>query len=151
MLRLSNLADYGVVVMTAAARVADHGGLTSASDIAAQTGIALPTVAKLMGLLARAELLVSQRGSAGGFSLARPAGSINLAEIVEAIDGPIALTHCADGGHDCTLHGHCAVKPHWDPVNRAVKTALAEVSLAALAPPKRVAPAPATQDSQVFA
>ena len=136
MLRLSNLADYGVVVMTAAARTADDGRLTSASEIAVHTGIPAPTVAKLMGLLARADLLVSHRGNAGGFSLARAADAINLAEIVEAIDGPIALTHCADGSHDCTLHGHCAVKPHWDPVNRAVKSALADVSLAALAPRK---------------
>lgn len=150
MLRLSNLADYGVVVMTAAARTADHGRLTSAAEIAVQTGIPAPTVAKLMGLLARADLLVSHRGNAGGFSLARAADAISLADIIEAIDGPIALTHCADGSHDCTLHGHCAVKPHWDPVNRAVKTALANVSLAALAPPP-VASATATKNLQVFA
>jgi len=136
LLRLSNLADYGVVVMTAAAHMAKRGRLTSASEIAVQTGIPGPTVAKLMGLLARAELLVSHRGNAGGFSLAREAGAIDLAEIVEAIDGPIVLTHCADGGHECTLHGHCAVKPHWDPVNRAVRNALADVSLAALLPQK---------------
>lgn len=134
MLRLSNLADYGVVVMTAAARVAERGGLSSTVELAVQTGIPLPTVAKVTGLLARADLLVSQRGSAGGFTLARQAEDISLADIVEAIDGPIALTHCADGGQDCTLHGHCAVKPHWDPVNRAVKAALSDVSLAALAP-----------------
>ncbi len=134
MLRLSNLADYGVVVMTAAASAAEHGGLASTAELAAQTGIPAPTVAKLTGLLARANLLVSQRGSTGGFALARKADAISLADIVEAIDGPIALTHCADGGHDCTLHGHCAVKPHWDPVNRAVKAALSDVSLAALAP-----------------
>jgi FeS assembly SUF system regulator len=133
-LRLSNLADYGVVVMTAAARTAERSGLSSTVEISEQTGIPVPTVAKVTGLLARANLLVSQRGSAGGFTLARPADTISLADIVEAIDGPIALTHCADGGHDCTLHGHCAVKPHWDPVNRAVKAALSDVSLAALAP-----------------
>lgn len=147
MLRLSNLADYGVVVMTAAARAAEHGGLASTADLAARTGVPLPTVAKLTGLLARAELLASQRGSAGGFTLARRPEDISLADIVEAIDGPISLTHCSDGGHDCTLHGHCAVKPHWDPVNRAVKAALSEVSLAALAP----APLKAPESLKVFA
>jgi FeS assembly SUF system regulator len=134
MLRLSNLADYGVVVMTAAARAAAAGRLTSATQVAVQTSIPVPTVSKLMGQLGRAGLLVSHRGVAGGFGLARPAAEISLADIVEAIDGPIALTHCGQPGSDCDLSHHCAVKPHWAPVNRAVKAALADVSLAELAP-----------------
>lgn len=142
MLRLSNLADYGVVVMTAAARSAADGRLTSAAQIAALTGIPAPTVAKLMGQLGRAGLLSSQRGVTGGFSLAREAADISLADIVEAIDGPIALTHCGQPGADCcTLSTSCQVKPHWAPVNRAVKAALAEVSLAELAPVKQAVPA----------
>ncbi len=139
MLRLSNLADYGVVAMTAAARAAAGGRVVSASQLAALTSIPAPTVAKLLGQLSRAGLLYSQRGVAGGFSLARPAASISLADIVEAIDGPIALTHCGEPGDACGLAHHCAVKPHWAPVNRAVKAALADVSLAELAPePQRV-------------
>ncbi len=140
MLRLSNLADYGVVVMTATARLASEGRPTSAAQVSALTGIPAPTVAKLMGQLGRAGLLVSQRGVAGGFSLARPAAAISLADIVEAIDGPIALTHCGQPGSDCDLSHSCAVKPHWAPVNRAVKAALAEVSLAELAPGLQTAP-----------
>jgi Rrf2 family protein len=89
MLRLSNLADYGVVVMTTAARAAADGRLTSAAQVSALTGIPAPTVAKLMGQLGRAGLLSSQRGVAGGFTLARGAAKISLADIVEAIDGPI--------------------------------------------------------------
>jgi FeS assembly SUF system regulator len=143
MLRLSNLADYGVVVMTAAARAADpatpSASPLSASQVAAQTGIPAPTVAKLMGQLGRAGLLTSQRGVAGGFALARPATAISLADIVEAIDGPIALTHCGSAHDDCNLSGACAVRPHWAPVNRAVKAALAQVALADLAPaPARI-------------
>lgn len=134
MLRLSNLADYGVVVMTAVARHAAGGALVSAADIALETAIPMPTVAKLTGALARAGLLTSHRGVAGGFGLARPPAEISLACIVEAIDGPIALTHCADGGADCTLHQHCSVKPHWEPVNRAVRSALTQVALADLMP-----------------
>jgi FeS assembly SUF system regulator len=134
MLRLSNFADYGVVVMTAAARAAADGRPVSAGQIAALTAIPAPTVAKLMGALGRAGLLTSQRGVAGGFSLARPAGAISLADIVEAIDGPISLTHCGQPGDACDLAHHCAVKPHWAPVNRAVRAALADVSLAELAP-----------------
>ncbi|WP_328799466.1 SUF system Fe-S cluster assembly regulator [Sandaracinobacteroides hominis] len=142
MLRLSNLADYGVVVMTAAARSAADGRLTSAAQIAGLTGIPAPTVAKLMGQLGRAGLLSSQRGVAGGFSLSRYAQDISLADIVEAIDGPIALTHCGQPGGDCCgLSTSCHVKPHWAPVNRAVKAALADVSLAELAQVKQAEPA----------
>lgn len=135
MLRLSNLADYGVVVMTAAARSVADGRLTSAAQVSALTGIPAPTVAKLMGQLGRAGLLSSQRGVSGGFTLARAAGEISLADIVEAIDGPIALTHCGQPGADCCgLSLSCQVKPHWAPVNRAVRDALASVSLSELAP-----------------
>ena len=135
MLRLSNLADYGVVVMTAAAHAADGGALASSAQIAQLTTIPAPTVAKLMGLLARAGLLVSQRGVGGGFALARPAAGISLADIVEAIDGPISLTHCGQPGADCCgISSACQVKPHWAPVNRAVRNALSGVTLAELAP-----------------
>ena len=140
MLRLSNLADYAVVVMTAMARSARDGSLASAAQISGLTGIPSPTVAKLLGQLGRAGLLASQRGVAGGFALARPAAGISLADIVEAIEGPIALTHCGQPGSDCDLSHTCAVKPHWAPVNRAVKSALADVSLAELAPALQTAP-----------
>lgn len=132
MLRLSNFADYGVVIMTAAART--DGGLVAASQVSSATGIPVPTVAKLMNHLARAGLLVSHRGVSGGFALSRPSPEISLADIVEAIDGPIALTHCcAEDAARCELHSRCAVRPHWEPVNRAVRTALSHVSLQALA------------------
>jgi FeS assembly SUF system regulator len=132
MLRLSNLADYGVVVMTAAARAAADGRLTSAAQVSQLTGIPAPTVAKLMGQLGRAGLLQSRRGVAGGFELARPATAISLADIVEAIDGPIALTHCTHEAADCGLAEGCAVRPHWEPVNQAVRAALSAVTLADL-------------------
>jgi FeS assembly SUF system regulator len=135
MLRLSKLADYGVVVMTAAARAAAAGRLCSAAQVAGLTGIPAPTVAKLMGQLGRARLLTSQRGVAGGFALARDAAAISLADIVEAIDGPIALANCGQPGAECGLSQGCSVRPHWTPVNRAVKAALSEVSLAMLAQP----------------
>lgn len=140
MLRLSNLADYGVVVMTAAAQAGASGTLISAAQIAAQTGIPGPTVAKLLGQLGRAGLLQSWRGVAGGFGLAREPAAISLADIIEAIDGPIALTHCARTESNCDLSDACAVRPHWEPVNRAVRTALAGVNLTTLL---RREPAPA--------
>jgi len=135
LIRLTNLADYAVVVMTAAARAP---ALVSAAQVAGATGIPAPTVAKLMGTLARAGLLASSRGVAGGFALARPAAAISIAAIVEAVDGPIALTNCGSGEtSDCTLHGSCSVRPHWGPINAAVRGALVAVTLAELALPVR--------------
>ena len=135
MLRLSNLADYGVVVMTAAMRAVEDGRLASAAQIAQLTTIPAPTVAKLMGHLGRAGLLVSHRGVGGGFALARDPRDISLADIVEAIDGPISLTHCGQPGADCCgISAQCQVKPHWAPVNGAVRAALESVTLAELAP-----------------
>ena len=134
MIRLTNLADYAVVVMTAAARIADCK--VSAARIADTTAIPAPTVAKLMGTLARAGLLTASRGVAGGFCLARPAADISVAEIVEAVDGPIALTNCQTGDvHDCTITGSCSVRGHWGPINRAVRAALDAVTLADLLRP----------------
>ena len=134
MIRLTNLADYAVVVMTAAARIGDCK--VSAARIADATAIPAPTVAKLMGTLARAGLLTASRGVAGGFCLARPAGDISVAEIVEAVDGPIALTNCQTGDvHDCTITGSCSVRGHWGPINRAVRAALDAVTLADLLRP----------------
>jgi len=122
-------------MMTAAARRGVDVRL-SATELAEETGVPLPTAQKLMGKLAGAGLLVSARGVGGGFALARPAGEISLADIVEAVEGPIALTMCADGvNHDCVLDAHCRVRPHMGVVGNAVRGALGAVSLTALCEP----------------
>jgi FeS assembly SUF system regulator len=133
-MRLSHLADYAVVLMTAAAR-RDPGARLSATELSAETGVPLPTAQKLMGQLAGAGLLDSARGASGGFSLARPAAEISLADIVEAVEGPIAMTVCSghDGPSDCALDAHCRVKPHMGAVGNAVRGALGAVSLTELA------------------
>jgi len=136
-MRLSSLADYAVVLMRAAAR---HCGCkrVSAADLADETGIPLPTAQKLVSLLSRAGLIRATRGAGGGLQLARPAASISLADIIEAIEGPIALTACVDSArHDCALETSCQVRPHWGTVNDALRGALDGVSLASLiaAPP----------------
>lgn len=134
MVRLSNLADYAVVVMMHAARSADFR--VRASDIASGTGIPLPTVAKIMGLLSRGGLLVSHRGAGGGFELALPAAQVSVAQVVEAVDGPIALTQCVEHqSGDCGLHTTCQMRPHWPMINAAVREALDAVSLASLITP----------------
>ena len=147
MIRLTNLADYAVVVMTEAARC--PGAKLSAAAVATTTGIPAPTVAKLMGTLARAGLLTASRGVAGGFTLAGEPAAISIAAIIEAVDGPIALTNCLAGEtHDCAIEGHCGVRGHWAPINRAVRGALAAVTLADLVKPAMTAtePAPARQE-----
>jgi FeS assembly SUF system regulator len=136
-MRLSHLADYAVVLMTAAAR-RETGERLSATELSVETGVPLPTAQKLMGQLASAGLLSSSRGAAGGFSLSRPATEISLADIVEAVEGPIALTMCSDSNnHECILDAHCRVKPHIGVVGRAVRGALDAVSLEALCAPAK--------------
>jgi FeS assembly SUF system regulator len=131
-MRLTAQADYAVVMMSAAAR-AGCGARLSATALAEMTGVPLPTAQKLMQALARAGLLTSVRGSGGGFKLTRPAAAISVADIVEAIEGPIALTTCVDHNREhCALDHHCMVKPHWGAVNDAVRGALAGVTLASL-------------------
>jgi FeS assembly SUF system regulator len=131
-MRLSNMADYAVVVMGAAAR--HCGGMrTSATELASETGIALPTVQKLVSILSKGGLLRSVRGAGGGIQLARPAAAITLADIVEAVEGPIAITNCINANTCiCAIEPDCAVKPHWAVVNQAVRGALAGVSLSSL-------------------
>jgi FeS assembly SUF system regulator len=132
-MRLSHLADYAVVLMTAAAR-RPAGARLSATELACDTGVPLPTTQKLMGQLAASGLLTSARGAAGGFALAKPARQISLADIVEAVEGPIALTMCSDSNnHACILDAHCRVKPHIGVVGNAVRGALGAVSLTELA------------------
>jgi FeS assembly SUF system regulator len=132
-MRLTHLADYAVVLMTAAARYPE-GARLSATELSTDTGVPLPTAQKLMGQLAASGLLTSVRGAGGGFALARPTGEISLADIVEAVEGPIALTMCSDSNnHECALDKHCRVKPHMGVVGNAVRGALGAVSLTELA------------------
>ena len=131
-MRLTSLADYAVVMLAAAARH-PSGARLSASALAAETGVPLPTAQKLMGRLAAAGLLGSARGTGGGFVLSRGADGISLADIIEAVEGPIAMTTCVDTSrHDCALEGACNVRPHMGIVNAAVREALHGISLARL-------------------
>lgn len=136
-MRLSSLTDQAVVLMQAASTRCGEHERTSAAELAAATGIHVPTAQKLVSLLSRAGLLKSARGAHGGIRLARPAAAISLADVVEAVEGPIALTACVDkNSHQpCERESACAVRPHWDPVNDAVRGALAHISLASLSAP----------------
>ncbi len=135
-MRLSNLADYAVVTMSAAARHCG-GGRTSAAELAAETGLPVPTVQKLVSKLTAAGLLRSTRGAGGGLQLARPAAAITVADIVEAVEGPIAIAACIEG--ECAMDHDCRVKPHWPLVNTALRGALAGIPLTQLAGTREMA------------
>ena len=135
MFRLNRLTDYAVVVM---ARMATDGkaGTATAAQISRDTGVPLPTVSKVLNALARYGLIVSQRGAGGGYALSQPAEEIGVADIIQAIEGPIALTACVDGstGH-CDVEGICPMRGSWDKVNAAIRAALRNVTLADMAAP----------------
>src|SRR3954466_9542678 len=137
-MRLSHLADYAVVLMTAAAR-RPAGARLSATELSSETGVPLPTAQKLMGQLAVCGLLRSARGAAGGFSLAKGASEISLSDIVEAVEGPIAMTVCSghEGPSDCALDAHCRVKPHMGVIGNAVRGALGAGALLTLCSPAK--------------
>ena len=136
-MRLSNLADYAVLTMSAAARHCG-GARTSASELAVETGLPAPTVQKLVSKLSAAGLLRSTRGAGGGLQLARPAAAISVADIIEAVEGPIALTACIDGG-TCAVDHDCSVRTHWPVINGALRGALAAIPLTQLTQTKELA------------
>lgn len=151
MLRLSKLTDYAVVVLV---RLSSGEGVQTAPGIAAKTGIPEPTVAKVLKALAGNGLVASQRGARGGYRLMRPLASIPVADVIAAIEGPIALAACVEGaGTSCECQDLCPMRGRWDPVNAAIRQALAAITLADMqeavlpplfhAPPFRPATLPA--------
>ena len=131
MLRLSKLTDYAVVVLIRLDDGRRDAALQTSPGISAVTGVPEPTVSKVLKALAGAELVVSQRGSRGGYRLSRPLGAISIADVISAIDGPIALTACVDGGAgSCEVQNICAVKGRWELVNDAIQAALTAITLA---------------------
>lgn len=146
MIRLSKLADYGMMLMGQIA--AYQGRCLSAVDLAGETRVPLPTVSKVLTLLTRAGLLASTRGVKGGYLLARPARQITVAEIVRALDGPIALTQCIElGPGACHLEMHCPSRLGWHQVNAAIERALSEVTLADMAAP---GPSPVARQTELL-
>ena len=128
MLRLSKLTDYAVVVLV---RLAGAPGVQTSPGIAATTGIPEPTVAKVLKTLAARGLVGSQRGARGGYRLLRPLTAIPVADVIAAIDGPIALAACVDGSPtECESQRLCPIRGRWDPVNDAIHQALSAITLA---------------------
>lgn len=126
MFKLSKLTDYAVVVLV---RLSREDAVRTSPGLSLATGIPEPTVAKVLKALGAAGLVASQRGARGGYRLARPLDAIPVADVITAIDGPIALTACVDGGA-CECHHYCSMFGRWDPVNAAIEAALAAITLA---------------------
>ena len=136
MLRVSRLTDYATVVMTCIAAHPDD--VLSTAQIADETHLELPTVSKLLKSLGHAGLVESFRGVNGGYRLARPAQAITLAEIVEAMEGPIGMTECGITEGQCDREAQCGVRGSWQRISSVIDRALRAVSLAdMLRPPPR--------------
>jgi len=143
MIRLSRLTDYAVTLLTQ--MVSDEKGaalaekIWSASDLAEKTGLPAPTVSKILKKLAKSEIITAQRGAAGGYSLALGAGNISIASIIEAMDGPIAITDCSESSdHSCKVEKTCPMSGNWNRVNQAIRATLEGLSLHDMTPPPRL-------------
>jgi FeS assembly SUF system regulator len=141
MLRMSKLTDYGLVVLT---HMALDGAPTvrTALELARASRVPVPTVAKILKELCRSGLVTSHRGRRGGYSLSRPASEISVASVVEALEGPVALTECSTEVGGCSLEPVCLAKSHWGPISRAIQRTLQKLPLSALGPRPVVAARP---------
>jgi FeS assembly SUF system regulator len=140
MLRMSKLTDYGTLVLS---QLAAYGAApASAGVVAGKTHIALPTVSKLLKALTRSGLVVSTRGVQGGYALARPPEDITAAEIIDALEGPVAITQCSADHGACDIAAYCRVGRAWQRINLSIREALQEVTLADLQLKTSPMPAP---------
>lgn len=127
MIRLSKMADYGIVVL---AHMSHHHGCLSSAQIAEKTRIPEPTAAKVLKLLANGGIVTSTRGVNGGYKLAAAANDISAASIIEAIDGPVALTSCVEESmQKCEIAGTCRLHGRWQKINGVVRDALGNLTL----------------------
>ncbi len=131
MLRISKLTDYGTIILAHLASRADQQ--LAAAEVAERTRIALPTVSKVLKTLQRAGLVTSTRGSHGGYQLAQPASEITAVKILDALEGPFAITECSGEHSSCGFESNCRVGHVWQRVNGAIRRALSDVTLAQLA------------------
>lgn len=136
MLRVSKLTDYATVILSFMAR--DRAQMRAAMEIAAMTGIALPTVSKILKLLVNANVLISTRGAKGGYALARRPEEISVATVISALEGPIALTECSISHQGCEQASGCDILGNWSLINQTIHNALESVTVADLIRPVAV-------------
>jgi FeS assembly SUF system regulator len=141
MFKLGKMTDYATVLMTALASAPAER--RSAQDLADFTHVSAPTVAKLLRQLSTHGLVTAERGQHGGYRLTRAPNAITIADVVSAVEGPLALTECSvHDGSGCSIESHCGVRTNWRLINTAIQQALASVTLEDMATPPRSAPRP---------
>ena len=128
MIRITKQTDYGIVLLTHLASQPERH--LNAPELAAETQLPVPMVSKILKILVREGILMSHRGVKGGYSLARLAQEITMAEIIAALEGPIAITECIDVSSDCSHERLCPVRSNWHRINAAVRGALEGITLA---------------------
>ena len=128
MLRISKLTDYGTLILVHLAGY-EKGRLAPATDVAAGTHLSLPTVQKVLKTLAQSGLVESARGAEGGYRLARSPDAISAAEILHALEGPLAITECSDHDSHCELESDCKVGSAWQKISTAIRAAMEEIRL----------------------
>lgn len=133
MLRMSKLTDYGLVLLTHMAQEGEPA-VRTAQDLAARSRVPLPTASKLLKELSKAGIVVSLRGRHGGYRLARAPHQISVAAVVEALEGPVALTECSSMAGGCSLEPVCVARGHWGPISQAIHRTLQRLPLTAIGP-----------------
>ena len=136
MLRITRLSDYAVAILGQLANSKDS--VQTAKDVAACTGLSAPVVSKILKSLARSKLVLSQRGVQGGYRLAREPSRVSVADVIEAVEGPVALTECGENSDaSCEFVGSCSVQANWLRINQVVKRALSNISVEDMILPPR--------------
>jgi len=128
-MKINKLTDYSIVIMTNMV-VKDEKGMHTAKELSEVSDIPLPTVTRVLKMLSNSNLLESQRGAQGGYSLTKEAKDISVAEVIEAMEGPIALTECASDDCGCSFEPSCVVGKPWQKINKAVNDVLQNINLA---------------------
>ena len=135
MLKIGKLTDYATVILSYMAKDAEH--MHAAQEISDTTGITLPTVSKILKLMLRAKVLTSIRGAKGGYLLARAPERITVAAIIQAMEGPIALTQCSASHKNCEQATGCEIQGNWGLINQKISNALESVTLADMVLPAK--------------
>jgi FeS assembly SUF system regulator len=139
-IRITKQTDYGIVLLTHLAATPERQ--VNAPELAAETRLPLPMVSKILKLLVREGVLLSHRGVKGGYGLARTPEEISMAEVISALEGPIAITECIDDHSGCSHEPFCAVRGRWHRINAALREALQGITLEEMAlqahPPQKL-------------
>ena len=127
-MKINKLTDYSIVIL-ANLVAKDENAMHTAKELSEFSGIPLPTVTRILKILSNKGILDSQRGAQGGYELTKNSADISVAEVIEAMEGPIALTECASDDCGCALEPNCAVGKPWQKINKAVNDVLQNISL----------------------